>query len=54
MRKIVPIADLFCGAGGTSQGAVEAIEALGFRAAALSQNSDVSWLSDDEPETAAA
>jgi DNA (cytosine-5)-methyltransferase 1 len=32
VSKVVPIADLFCGAGGTSQGAVEAIEALGFRA----------------------
>lgn len=32
MSKVIPIADLFCGAGGTSQGAVEAIEALGFRA----------------------
>lgn len=30
--KIIPIADLFCGAGGTSQGAVEAIEGLGYQA----------------------
>lgn len=30
--KTVEIADLFCGAGGTSTGAVEAIEAMGYRA----------------------
>jgi DNA (cytosine-5)-methyltransferase 1 len=30
MRKPIKIADLFCGAGGTSTGACEAIEALGF------------------------
>lgn len=32
MPKAIRIADLFCGAGGTSQGAVEAVEALGYRA----------------------
>lgn len=32
MTKVIRIADLFCGAGGTSSGAVEAIEALGHRA----------------------
>jgi DNA (cytosine-5)-methyltransferase 1 len=31
MNKTVKIADLFCGAGGTSTGACEAVEALGYR-----------------------
>jgi DNA (cytosine-5)-methyltransferase 1 len=31
-QRVIKIADLFCGAGGTSAGAVEAIEALGFKA----------------------
>jgi len=35
MISEIHIADLFCGAGGTSTGAVEAIEALGLRARAL-------------------
>jgi DNA (cytosine-5)-methyltransferase 1 len=30
--KVIKLADLFCGAGGTSSGAVEAIAALGYRA----------------------
>lgn len=36
--KTLPIADLFCGAGGTSQGAVEAVEALGYRASLTAIN----------------
>lgn len=38
MGAVVPIADLFCGAGGTSAGAVEAIEALGHRVALTAVN----------------
>ena len=30
MSVVLEIADLFCGAGGTSTGAVEAVEALGY------------------------
>jgi DNA (cytosine-5)-methyltransferase 1 len=38
MGKTITLADLFCGAGGTSTGAVEAIESLGHRAALTAVN----------------
>lgn len=38
MSKTVKIADLFCGAGGTSSGAIEAVQALGYRPALTAIN----------------
>lgn len=35
---MIHLADLFCGAGGTSQGAIEAIEALGHKASLTAVN----------------
>lgn len=77
MSKVIPIADLFCGAGGTSQGAqgfrrdykftgtkTDQVKQIGnavprrlaraIVAAALSQNSDVSWLTDSDVSEPAA